>query len=314
MSYTLYQIRNTKTGRCYYGSTKNLRSRWNQHMCDLRNNEHHTTALQADYNAGDGDSFVYEILEEFEDKEDARSAETALLKGSNCYNTSKNANYALVPDELRAEWNARTRATWAARGWRYGVPKTVSAETRKRHSERMIQYYEDHPEAIARVSALGKSNSGQDRDMIKRAVVRSDGVEFKGAVDAARVMDPSDPERARARIKQALKRGGSTYGFTWGYKVAPPERKPLSAETRAKLAAASAKRKHYEKARPVRDRLTGKTWRTIQEASEEIGCSNVLIANYLRGVYEKRIPAILRSYELEYGATPNVDDNNVARR
>lgn len=301
MSYTLYQIKNKHSGRCYYGSTKNLRVRWNQHMCDLRNNEHHTTALQADYNAvGDADSFVFEVLGEFGAKEEARAAETALLKGSNCYNTSKDANYALVPEELRAEWNARTKATWAARGWRYSVPKKLAPSTREKHAERMRQYYQDNPEAYAKAGAVGRANRGATRDTIKRAIVRSDGAEFKGAVDAGRAMEPDRPEQARARIKQALKTGGSTYGFTWSYKGAPQPPRPISAETRAKLSAASAKREHFEKARAVRDKLTGKTWRTIAEAAAEIGCSNVLVGNFLKGVYAPRIPDKLRSYDLEF--------------
>lgn len=48
----IYQLRNTVSGRCYIGQSKDIAHRWNCHLYDLRNGRHRNAELQADFDAG----------------------------------------------------------------------------------------------------------------------------------------------------------------------------------------------------------------------------------------------------------------------
>jgi len=60
----VYEIRNTKNGRCYIGQTTNITSRLVEHKNSLKNNSHHNRLLQDDYNEFGKEAFTFEILRE----------------------------------------------------------------------------------------------------------------------------------------------------------------------------------------------------------------------------------------------------------
>ena len=47
----IYLISNSKNGKVYVGSSKNIEKRKKQHFKDLENNTHHSVKLQRSYNA-----------------------------------------------------------------------------------------------------------------------------------------------------------------------------------------------------------------------------------------------------------------------
>ena len=64
-------------GRAYVGQTKDLWSRWNDHVKDLYNGEHTNRHLQHAWDAHGADAFVFELIEEVywcEQTLDAREA------------------------------------------------------------------------------------------------------------------------------------------------------------------------------------------------------------------------------------------------
>jgi group I intron endonuclease len=64
----IYQIMNTKNGKIYIGSAKNITYRWNQHLHELYLNIHKNYKLQNDYNKFGIESFSFSILEIVIDK------------------------------------------------------------------------------------------------------------------------------------------------------------------------------------------------------------------------------------------------------
>jgi group I intron endonuclease len=59
----IYQIRNTRNGKIYIGSTDNFNRRKSEHFSCLRNNKHSASKLQNSYNkTKDKSFFIFEIL------------------------------------------------------------------------------------------------------------------------------------------------------------------------------------------------------------------------------------------------------------
>jgi len=58
----IYQIRNLINGKCYVGQSIHLKSRKNDHLGDLRRNQHHNPYLQSSFNKHGETNFIFEIL------------------------------------------------------------------------------------------------------------------------------------------------------------------------------------------------------------------------------------------------------------
>ena len=63
MKHAVYQIRNIKSGHFYIGSSINYKTRWKEHMLDLKKNEHHCIALQRAFNKHTADYLEFTVLE-----------------------------------------------------------------------------------------------------------------------------------------------------------------------------------------------------------------------------------------------------------
>lgn len=59
----IYKITNIKNNKVYIGESNNVEKRWEQHLLDLRENNHHNYKLQNDWNAFGEDFFKFEVLE-----------------------------------------------------------------------------------------------------------------------------------------------------------------------------------------------------------------------------------------------------------
>lgn len=60
----IYKIINKINNKCYIGSTKNFKKRFQRHLQMLRKNCHHSIKLQRSYNKYGEDNFIFEIVEE----------------------------------------------------------------------------------------------------------------------------------------------------------------------------------------------------------------------------------------------------------
>lgn len=88
----IYRIRNVLSGCAYVGATtRGFLERWWQHKYDLKNNKHRSRQLQADWNQGGVDNFVFEILEQIDDMTLLSEREQYWIDlqiQTGCYNTT----------------------------------------------------------------------------------------------------------------------------------------------------------------------------------------------------------------------------------
>ena len=59
----IYSIKCLINGKEYVGSSKNIISRWSDHMLMLRNDKHHSPMLQRSWNKHGKDNFVFKVVE-----------------------------------------------------------------------------------------------------------------------------------------------------------------------------------------------------------------------------------------------------------
>jgi len=63
----IYKISNSKNGKFYIGSSKDLKYRWEQHLWMLKNNRHDNIHLQRAWNKDGSEAFSIELVEAVED-------------------------------------------------------------------------------------------------------------------------------------------------------------------------------------------------------------------------------------------------------
>ncbi|NFF77676.1 hypothetical protein FCV38_11955 [Clostridium sporogenes] len=87
MTMGIYKIEQLSTNKLYIGSSKNIESRWQEHIRVLKNNKHHSWKLQRAWNRSKKESnFKFEIIEEVENKKDLFSCEQYWLDFYKSYN------------------------------------------------------------------------------------------------------------------------------------------------------------------------------------------------------------------------------------
>jgi group I intron endonuclease len=109
--YYVYRITNWVTKWVYIGSTQyNPIERWKSHESHMRNKSHNNMQLREDYEKHGASSFIFEILEIFDNKEDMILLEQLAIREcisqGNCYNIMHND---------RKIWKQNTDLYWEDR-------------------------------------------------------------------------------------------------------------------------------------------------------------------------------------------------------
>lgn len=95
----IYQIKNIINNKIYIGSSKDIKTRWQQHLNLLNKGKHHSYRLQKDWDKYKQENFKFEILEKVSgvekllDVEQKWIDETLCYKSENGYNISKNTKW-----------------------------------------------------------------------------------------------------------------------------------------------------------------------------------------------------------------------------
>lgn len=84
----VYRIKNIINENCYYGSSKNIEKRWENHKNKLRKNKHINKILQRAWDKYGESNFLFEVVEECE-KKDLYSCEQKYLDLNPKYNIGK---------------------------------------------------------------------------------------------------------------------------------------------------------------------------------------------------------------------------------
>jgi group I intron endonuclease len=228
MAWVVYKIECKATGRMYIGSTSRFKKRMDRHWVDLRGFHHHSKKMQDDYNTHGANSFSIEILSEHHNIGLARKEEDAQIARHNAvefgYNTcTTSKNLSLTPEHRKAIGKQNRERIFSTPEYREkcrqrAAKQFCSEAVRQATSDRQKQFMARNPERSKEISRLGGLAGGKvARETLRKPIRRSDGLEFDAVIDAARFMNKEYPERARACIKQALKRGNLSLGFKWFY-------------------------------------------------------------------------------------------------
>jgi group I intron endonuclease len=93
----VYKIHCLKNNKTYYGSAKNLKKRWKDHVRSLKEGKHHNKYLQKDYDKYGQNAFEFKVLESCTtDKNQRLKVEQKYINANfddqkKCYNISKKA-------------------------------------------------------------------------------------------------------------------------------------------------------------------------------------------------------------------------------
>lgn len=98
-----YKITCSGNNKIYYGSSKSFRNRKTRHLYYLRHNEHINKHLQNAFNKYGEDSFEFELLEEFDNRDSMLDAEQKLIDSS--YGESFNKSKSSKSPQLFGEKN-----------------------------------------------------------------------------------------------------------------------------------------------------------------------------------------------------------------
>lgn len=139
----IYQIKNSKTGKCYIGQTTDFKRRKREHLNELRKHKHSNLYLQNAFDKYGEDSFEFTILEECE-KEQANNREIFWLnnfggfESSNNYNLCQAGGAKGISEETREKLRSRIMSEETRRKIsesRKGIKLNLTDERRRQISE-----------------------------------------------------------------------------------------------------------------------------------------------------------------------------------
>lgn len=232
--WTIYRIECVDNKKSYVGSSVNFERRIKRHFVDLRGGHHHSQKMQSDFRVYGEKSFQVHEIETVSTLKEAYEKETSWIAHFKSYpdgyNSTYDARLLSLDPEIRKRTSEVNQFIFSSEEYkdkcrRRAVKQFSDIEARKKASEKQKQIFASDPEKWREICVrAGKISAKKVREKLAKPIVRSDGKSYEAINDAAREMSLSesceDIERARGRIKQALKRKNKTFGFNWSYKNA----------------------------------------------------------------------------------------------
>jgi group I intron endonuclease len=194
----IYAIRNKVNGKIYVGSSKNMRTRWNQHFSELSRNLHRNPRLQNSWNVHGEENFEFLVIEFVGAVEDLVVREQYWIDS---YDASSRDNYNILP------------IAGSTRGHTYTEDQRKAMSIRstgRKHT----------PESIAKMSAAKKGTKmSEEAKAILSALYKGKPVseEIKKKMSDGQKLVNQDPEVKERKRLGAMKR------------------KPRTAESRARM-------------------------------------------------------------------------------
>ena len=234
----IYIIKNLKNDKCYYGSSKNIEKRWRTHLNQLNNGKYHNTHLQRSWVKHGEGNFIFEVIEECDEKILLEREQTYLdlkpdynigLQSSGGDNLSKNPNkkdivrrmtesvkkrYELMTDEEKKEkysqpmernpnWKGGVSVKYCDCGTKIAPINNTCIKCRGKSGENNPFYGKKHTEETKekiRVSRLGKKPSN-----IRPVTI--DNILYDSLSEASRQLDIPSPTilwRIKSKNKKYL--------------------------------------------------------------------------------------------------------------
>ena len=213
----VYIIRNTINGKCYVGSTVNLRSRKFDHFTSLQKGYHKNPRLQNAFDKYDADAFDFSVAEFVDDKSMLIEREQHYIDTLHPeYNISPTAGNTLgmIPDEeTRQKMSLTHRLRWenVDPEIRQGYRERAQARNILRRGKKLT------PEHRAKVSEAGKGRikSPEERAKLSAALKgRIRPPEWSAKISAANKGKPSPNKGKAMSEEQKAKLSASHTGKT----------------------------------------------------------------------------------------------------
>lgn len=151
----IYSITNINSGKRYIGSSKNVRHRFNQHLCKLRKGSHHSPHLQSAWNKYGDAAFSFDILDDHIPDDDLIAKEQYWIERFDAVKNGYNIRL-IASSQLGLRHSEETKS--AMREKRIGYKH--SAETREKISLANIgRKYSDETREKIRAAKIGKCMS-----------------------------------------------------------------------------------------------------------------------------------------------------------
>ena len=266
----IYQILNTANGKCYIGSSVNIKTRWGQHKRKLTINNSPNIKLQQAWNKHGEISFEFNIIELVTDnKEELYKKEQFYINKFD----SVNNGYNILPSAgsrfgYKASEETKNKLSKAKRGEKhpfYGKRGEDASAYGYKHTEEakrkisMALSGENNPnygkkgkivsaETRAKISSANKGRKHSEESLRKMSIAQ------KGKVRSSETREKlSASHVGHSPTQETLDKKSESMRIHWENKRADGERHPnykkvLSPETRAKMAASQAERRAREKA------------------------------------------------------------------
>ena len=197
MKNVIYKIRNVVNDKFYVGSTVNSRKRFWEHRKDLRLGKHTSVALQRAWDKYGEDCFKFEVIEQYETKEELYPAEQKWLDEhygkDHCYNAAAHADAPMrdASPEMRAHQATKARE-WHA--------KNAHPRLGMKHNEESLLIMSENRKG----KSLGENHYRYGKT-VSEEVRKKIGDTQRGVKKAPRIYTPEGLEKARENMKRNAK-------------------------------------------------------------------------------------------------------------
>ena len=285
MTCGIYKITNTANGKVYIGSSVDVRSRFNSHRSDLRQNKHGNQHLQKAWNLYGEECFFFEIIEECSpdlvrpieqkhldelfakshkddfyniyDKASGISSEKA--KENNIKRWSDPEFKAKASESFRRVWSDPELIARHREACKDNMSKVADLSMWK---ERQIASH--NTEDYIQKSVERTRRQWQDPDVRAKMMTSLGSEESRAKKSAASKLAFSDPE-FRAKHAEGIKRS-----------ITPERREDLSKYSKEYFSSKENRdrqRTNSPLRKPIQCNETGTIYESISQAAQEIGAS-----------------------------------------
>lgn len=186
----IYKIENIINGNLYIGSCSNYNVRKGSHLCLLRQNKHHSIILQRAFNKYSEKNFIFELIEELQDKNN-------LIEREQHYMDLLNPVYNICPIA------GSTLNRIFTEKHKQNLSKSLTGKVRtleQKEKQRLLK--------------LGKTHSEKTKEKVSKAISKIKGNRIGDKVNSEQILnfvDISNKESSIKTIKQICKENSFNY-------------------------------------------------------------------------------------------------------
>lgn len=163
----IYKITNTVNQKIYVGSSINLKKRFNTHINSLIKNTHHSKTMQRAYNKYGKDSFIFEVVELVELKENLLIREQYYMDELNPFGDNGFNNERIAGSKLGFKHTEETKKKMSET--RKGRTRTEETKKKMSESAKGKERSAEHSRKLGEAS-IGRIKTDETRSKLSKAL------------------------------------------------------------------------------------------------------------------------------------------------